>query len=118
MPTAPLRPCSHPRCPALVASGACPVHQRPAWHHAQEVPRVRGRALQRRRARLFAEHPLCVSCLALGRTRVATIRDHIVPLAEGGADADSNTQALCVACHDLKSQQESRRGLARTRGGL
>ena len=41
-----------------------------------------------------------------GRTTPATIRDHVVPLAEGGHDVDANVQALCVACHDVKTQAE------------
>lgn len=118
MPTAPLRLCQFPRCPTLVASGTlCPAHRvsRPAWHRATPlpVPRLRGRALQRRRARLFATQPLCVLCLAAGRVVRATIRDHIVPLAEGGADVEANTQALCEACNQTKAQAESRRGRAR-----
>ena len=50
-----------------------------------------------------------------GRYRPATIRDHIVPLAEGGLDHDQNVQALCVACHDAKTQAESQRGQKRNR---
>jgi 5-methylcytosine-specific restriction enzyme A len=45
--------------------------------------------------------------------RVATIRDHIVPLAEGGADDRANTQALCKSCNDAKAIAESLRGRRR-----
>jgi 5-methylcytosine-specific restriction protein A len=69
------------------------------------------------RKRLFAESPLCVLCAALGRARPATIRDHIVPLAEGGSDDDRNVQALCVDCSDTKTQREAERGLARVGAG-
>lgn len=44
---------------------------------------------------------------------MATQRDHIVALEEGGTDDDSNVQGLCKACHDVKSKAESQRGRAR-----
>ena len=77
--------------------------------------RIRGYTLQRLRQRLFDEQPLCVYCLELGRIEPATIRDHIVPLAEAGADLEANTQALCAACHDRKSAAEAKRGSARAK---
>ena len=48
----------------------------------------------------------------------ATIRDHIIPLAEGGPDTDENTQPLCQACSDRKTASESQRGILRQRGGV
>lgn len=78
------------------------------------VERIRGRKLQGLRDRLFvASEGRCASCRAVlmpGRW----IRDHVVPLAEGGADVLDNTQALCLDCSDRKSQQEARRGQARS----
>jgi 5-methylcytosine-specific restriction protein A len=32
--------------------------------------------------------------------------DHVVPLAEGGADTDANSVAACVPCHRQKSSRE------------
>src|SRR5262245_34859980 len=78
-------------------------------------PRIRGYALQQLRHRLFDEQPLCVHCYMVGRVEPATIRDHIVPLAEGGLDLEANTQALCAACHDRKSAAEAKRGSARSK---
>jgi 5-methylcytosine-specific restriction protein A len=72
-----------------------------------------GRKLQAARAALFGREPLCRICKANGRTRLADTRDHIKPLAEGGADDDSNTQPLCRACNDAKGQQEAQRGRTR-----
>ena len=111
MPNAPPRACYCGRI-------GCTVHARPKGWGARAItpPRVRGRALQRLRARLFEESPLCVLCLAEHRTTVATIRDHVIPLTEGGIDDDSNTQALCSACHDAKTEQEAKRGIARFHG--
>lgn len=40
--------------------------------------------------------------------------DHIVPLAEGGTDEDSNLQTLCRPCHSVKTVREQRqRGMPR-----
>jgi 5-methylcytosine-specific restriction protein A len=62
---------------------------------------------------LFDQQPLCVLCLEAGRVTIATIADHLVPLAEGGPDTEANTQPLCKACHDVKSQAEAARGRTR-----
>lgn len=35
--------------------------------------------------------------------------DHVVPLWEGGADAEYNLQILCQPCHKNKSNEEARR---------
>lgn len=69
-----------------------------------------GEKLQQARKRLFTEHPLCCYCLKEGRVTAASIRDHIVPLQEGGSEDDSNVQALCKSCHDIKTHEESQRG--------
>ena len=44
---------------------------------------------------------------------VATIRDHVVPLAEGGEDDEENVQPLCQDCSDAKTREESKRGQRR-----
>jgi 5-methylcytosine-specific restriction protein A len=78
------------------------------------VRRITGRRLQAMRARLFADSPLCAECERQGVVRIATQRDHIKPLAEGGLDDDTNVQALCEPCHDIKSEAESQRGRKRS----
>jgi 5-methylcytosine-specific restriction enzyme A len=118
MPYAPARPCSgDPRCPhPAVSHGRCVQHQVPAWApRVVPVRRITGRPLQRMRKRLFDQQPLCVRCQAEGRVTIATIRDHIVNLVVGGQDTEANTQALCVACHDTKTLEERKRGVARSR---
>lgn len=120
MPRAAPRPCTHPGCGALVhdGSGRCARHPRPAWTKRADMPRrITGRRLQRERKRLFDEQPLCVICQARGIIRMATQRDHIVPVAEGGPDARENTQALCAECNAVKGQAEAARGRARAGGG-
>lgn len=113
MPISPPKPCNHPGCGVLVrdGTGRCPKHKREAWAKAPTAAkRVTGRRLQTMRERLFAENPLCVECERNGLVMLATQRDHVIPLAEGGTDDDDNVQGLCKPCHDAKSRQESARG--------
>lgn len=116
MPSSAPKPCTHPGCGVLVrdGTGRCARHPRPAW--AQKpvaTKRITGRRLQAMRASLFQRNPLCVECQRLGRVTLATQRDHIVPLAEGGTDDEGNEQGLCYACHEVKSAAESLRGRMR-----
>jgi 5-methylcytosine-specific restriction protein A len=98
-------PMAPPRACATCGAAGCTTHRRAPWQSRAPVPRVRGRRLQRWRWDLFRDQPFCVKCGAL-----ATIRDHIVPLAEGGTDTPTNSQALCQMCSDAKTAQEAKRG--------
>ena len=107
------KPCTYPGCRILVTDGKprCEQH-RQQWTRKADAPeRMRGRALQEARARLFKRSPLCVECERSGRVAAATQRDHVVPLGEGGLDVESNTQGLCETCHDVKSKAERLRAL-------
>ena len=106
-------PMAPPRACATCGRAGCTVHvrQQPMFDHDHPADRIRGRRLQQLRSQLFRRQPFCAVC----RVNVATCRDHIVPLGEGGLDVDSNTQALCDRCHDRKSQQEAQRGIQRWR---
>lgn len=112
MAIAPPRPCAHPKCPNL----NCQVHQVAPWRTADRpiVTRIRGRELQRRREALFRKNKRCVHCTDMGKQTLATIRDHIIPLVEGGTEDESNTQGLCVDCSDRKTETESLRGVQRS----
>lgn len=68
--------------------------------------RLRDRVMQR-------DGGLCQECRRAGLVTAATDVDHIQSLSAGGADDESNLQALCSACHQAKTQAEARRG----RGG-
>lgn len=114
---APKRPCRVAGCPALVTAGYC-------WRHGGggsrwsdprrlEPPRIRGAKLQAMRARLFQQQPVCELCERGGVGVVATIRDHRIPLAEGGTEDESNVQALCANCHAIKTAAEAKRGRVR-----
>ena len=64
------------------------------------IERLRGRAgVAQRRRRLARTNGLCERCLAKGKTAIATVVDHIKPLALGGTDEDENTRNLCDPCH-------------------
>lgn len=112
MPTAALK-----ACPICGTTG-CLTHARTPWQRTHEVPRIRGRKLQRLRMELWAKNNGC--CAKCGRVIVLTemIRDHIVPLEEGGTDTVENTQPLCHPCSDEKTKHESQRGVMRSRFAL
>lgn len=57
---------------------------------------------------LDRDENLCQPCLKAGRTSLGNQVDHIVPKAQGGGDNDENLQAICTACHRVKTQRESR----------
>lgn len=64
-----------------------------------------GSAWQKARAGFLAQHPLCVDCLAAGRTTAATEVDHVIPHRGDRAkfwDA-SNWAARCKPCHSRKT---------------
>lgn len=115
MPPKPYRPCNHPGCHALSINSHCDKHkpeQRGSWKkNKNSGRRLTGRALQRERALLFRNYPICVIC----GSGPSKYRDHIVSLAEGGPDIRENTQALCKKCHDGKTGMEAARGRKRGR---
>ncbi|PTQ12947.1 HNH endonuclease [Sphingomonas oleivorans] len=82
------------------------------------VERLRGSAgVAQRRRRLARTHGLCEMCLAAGRPEIATVVDHIVPLALGGSDEDSNTRNLCGAHHlEVTAEQFGHRAPIKARG--
>ena len=60
-------------------------------------------------AHLHAE-PLCRRCASLGYTTAATLVDHILPIADGGAVLDEeNLQSLCIRCHGIKTSEDLRK---------
>ena len=64
-----------------------------------------GHKWRRLRGWYIKRHPLCVHCLALGRTTAATDVDHIKPF-NGVLDPlrldAGNLQSLCSMCHRMK----------------
>ena len=77
--------------------------------------RIKGRKGQAIRMAHLTGEPLCRMCRAAGKVSIAVIVDHIVPLAEGGAEAPHNRQSLCKV-HDLeKTAADTKRGQRRGR---
>jgi 5-methylcytosine-specific restriction protein A len=81
--------------------------QKPWDHKKTAAERGYGREYRRLRVKLLKAEPLCRPCGVKGRTTAATMTDHIVGLARGGAAHDlENLQPICRACHDEKSARE------------
>lgn len=59
---------------------------------------IEGRLLQRQRWKCVA----CGGCLRKMKFEI----DHIVPIARGGTNEESNLQALCVGCNRAKSSKD------------
>jgi 5-methylcytosine-specific restriction endonuclease McrA len=57
---------------------------------------------------------ICQVCKREGRITPATECDHIKPKAEGGSDDPVNLQAICKACHAVKSAAEGAKAQGRT----
>lgn len=69
--------------------------------------RVRGRKGVAMRRRRLAREPCCRHCAERGIVTLATVVDHIVPLAFGGTDTDDNVQSLCRDCDAVKTAMDS-----------
>lgn len=71
------------------------------------------------RISFLGRNPLCVRCLATGRTTVAKHVDHIIPVDSASDEPfwpASNHQALCASCHGKKTMHEDiGKGRAKTR---
>lgn len=76
---------------------------------AGTVQRQRGRAWMATRERVAERHGCrCAQCGAVWVSNRDHI-DHIVELADGGSNADSNLQPLCdVPCHKAKTDARTK----------
>lgn len=63
---------------------------------------------------LYAREPRCRTCQHVLLPH-EMVRDHILPLEEGGLDIESNTQPLCHDCNKAKTETEAKRGMRRSR---
>jgi len=83
--------------------------------------RITGRTLQNRRLRLWSHDPHCARCGRLTAYPHGFELDHVVALANGGADTDENCQVLCIGeggCHEAKTRIDLRQRARRGEGGI
>ena len=105
MPYKPKRPCSHPGCGKLTDGRYCDEHRQIAERQYNQnlrdpdTNKRYGRAWKKLRARFLLRHPLCEQCRSEGRLTPAHEVHHILPLANGGTNDNSNLMALCKSCH-------------------
>ena len=105
MPYKPKRPCSYPSCVRLVDGRYCDEHMlivERQYNHYLRSPDTNkryGRAWKKLRARFLLQHPLCEQCKREGRLTPAEEVHHILSLANGGTNGESNLMALCKSCH-------------------
>lgn len=93
-----------------------PSTPRKPWQQYGIDRRQRGRAGVRDREQILREEPICRECERNDHVTASAVVDHIVPLSEGGSDARTNKQGLCVPCHDAKSKAERARAASRRAG--
>lgn len=74
---------------------------------ALATERIRGRAAMDRRRRIMVRDRCTCQADGCGRVTIDGQADHIVPLWQGGADADNNLQWLCTHCHAAKTAREA-----------
>jgi 5-methylcytosine-specific restriction protein A len=115
MPNAAPRVCS--RCHQLAPAGQpCPC--RAPWEGSPQRG-ARGRRWARFRLFRLRADPICqwINNDGTGCRLLASVVDHVVPLAEGGAEYDwDNTQCLCRSHHQQKTTADAQRGKRRARG--
>jgi 5-methylcytosine-specific restriction protein A len=63
---------------------------------------------QRLRRYKLSEHPLCQSCLQVGRIEPAAVVDHRTPVTAGGDAFPALEQlaSMCAPCHNAKTRAE------------
>jgi 5-methylcytosine-specific restriction protein A len=73
------------------------------------IERLRGRALQAQRKRIWLQDPRCAHCrkmVTLHQSPSGFELDHIIALTNDGTNDDANMQALCYDCHETKTAED------------
>lgn len=114
MPNRPPHPCSRHGW-VLVRDGErchlCPPPSRQPDRRPNANQRGYGAEHQRKRDTLIKRKIYCEDPYQLhkGRKVMGTIRDHKIPLNQGGTDHESNEMLLCVPCHNVKIYRDGSR---------
>ena len=113
MPVGAPRPCNAPGCPNVTHERFCEKHKSRAWrdgydrHRPSAAIRGFGHAWRRLREVILTRDPICVNPFDIeGHVEPATEVDHIIPVRNGGTEAESNLQGLCKPCHSRKTAIE------------
>jgi 5-methylcytosine-specific restriction enzyme A len=99
------------KCGIPSTESYCPAHKPKPWQSSRRKERraVSGWEEQRRARRVLAGYfGCCHICGNPGATEV----DHVVALAEGGPDDETNLGPIPADCHRAKTMAESRRARA------
>ena len=116
------RSCLYPRCRNLAAPGGtyCDPHYLPRARVKDRAHTARRKAAggngAARRLRSWVNtqgEACCGRCLQLFAASALDV-DHLVPLADGGMDVESNVWPLCKECHISKTRAETSRRAAGT----
>ncbi|MDN4052892.1 HNH endonuclease signature motif containing protein [Massilia sp. YIM B02763] len=70
------------------------------------IDRLRGRALQRQRERVWLRDPFCARCGVITTFPSGFELDHKVALANEGTNDDDNMQVLHHECHEAKTNED------------
>jgi 5-methylcytosine-specific restriction enzyme A len=107
MPSRSLRPCSHPGCTTLVASGRCAKHTIKDANHIPERQRLYDRKWRRIRAAHLSSQPWCERCLVEGIYTPATDVHHL-ERHEGDPEKFYNgiLESLCKTHHSSETAKE------------
>lgn len=112
MPQRPQKPCRLAGCNTLHRNAAyCDQHAHLAKVKRPEksLPRLAGRALQKRRLSVWTRDPTCAMCGRLTDYPDGFELDHKTPLFKGGQDTEDNCQVLCKGpsgCHNRKTAED------------
>ena len=121
----PPKRCTSPGCSNIVQppDSRCPAHRSENQRHSNRTEYHRSNSYFYSSARwrkfrtwFLQRNPICVGYLS-DCNQLATVVDHIKPIADGGDHLDpENCQPFCASCHSRKTQDDvrTRQGGAKT----
>lgn len=109
MSNRPAGPCTHPGCPAVsVHKGRCSAHQRPAWSGSGRGRGTSGWDWQRTVKRILERDGYVCHLCGLPIAEGEGTADHVISLARGGHDGDSNLASAHRSCNQSKAATTDR----------